>query len=85
MTDEKRSGDKPRAVGVPRRFAVGTALIIVTMYSVLFGWLKWLGVSPLVFTIVAVFVTCVAAARCSCFAAGDPATPRTWPGACCFR
>lgn len=67
-------GGKPRRqpIGVPRRFAVGTGLIIVTMYSVLFGVMTWLGANPIVFVIVAVFFTGVGAAQMFLFRGTRP-------------
>jgi len=58
--------DRPRAfsarrtsrpVGVPRRFGVGTALVITAMYAGLFSLLTVLGASPEVFGIIAIFCT----------------------------
>lgn len=61
-----------RAIGVPRRFAVGTALIITAMYSVLFAVMKSLGAHPLAMVIVAVFFTGVGAAQMFLFGGRRP-------------
>jgi hypothetical protein len=59
-------------VGVPRRFAVGTLLVIVTMYSVLFALLTSLGASPVVFGIVAIFFTGVGVGQVVFFKGARP-------------
>lgn len=61
-----------RQIGVPRRFAVGTAMIITAMYSVLFAVMKSLGAHPLVMVIVAVFFTVVGAAQMLLFGGRRP-------------
>ena len=62
----------PRPIGVPRRFAVGTAMIITAMYSVLFAVMKSLGAHPIVVVIVAVFFTGIGAAQMFLFGGRRP-------------
>ncbi len=77
MSIDPAAGEKPtrQPIGVPRRFAVGTALIIVTMYSVLFAVMTSLGAHPSVFAIVAVFFTGVGAAQMLLFRGRRPPMP----------
>lgn len=59
-------------IGVPRRFAVCTALIILTMYGVLFAVMKTLGAPLSVFVLAAVFVTGVGSAQMLLFGGTQP-------------
>ena len=61
-----------RPIGVPRRFAVGTAMIITAMYSVLFAVMKSLGAHPIAMVIVAVFFTAIGAAQMFLFGGRRP-------------
>ena len=60
------------AVCVPRRFSVGTMMILVTACAVLLGVLKSAGVPPLVFATVAVFIGGVGACQVLMFKGTDP-------------
>ncbi len=62
----------PAPVGVPRRFAVGTLMVIVTMYSVLFAFLTSLGANPVVFGVVAGFFTGVGVGQVVLFRGNRP-------------
>jgi hypothetical protein len=44
-------------VGVPRRFGIGTMMILTAMYAVLFSLLTTLGAPPVVFAAIAIYVT----------------------------
>lgn len=48
-----------REAGVPRRFGMGTLLLITAMYAVLFAVLRALGLPPSAFLFVALFFTAV--------------------------
>jgi len=61
-----------RAIGVPRRFAIGTAMLITAMYSVLFAVMKSLGAHAIVMVIVALFFTVVGAAQMLLFGGRKP-------------
>jgi len=60
------------AVGVPRRFGVGTMMILTTVFAVLFGILKTAGVDPAVFAAVSVFMGGVAVCQVLLFKGKDP-------------
>ena len=70
MTTDENTTRKP--IGVPRRFAVGTALIIMTMYAVLFAVMKSAEFHPVAFLIVTVFFTGVGAAQMFLFGGRRP-------------
>jgi hypothetical protein len=57
----------PLPVGVPRRFSIGTMMILVTAFGVLFGAMKTIGVPPLVFGAIALFIGGVAACQAILF------------------
>jgi hypothetical protein len=61
-----------QAVGVPRRFGVGTLMILTTVFAVLFGTLKTAGVPPEVFVAVSLFVGGVAVCQVLLFQGKDP-------------
>src|SRR5574340_1648210 len=63
---------RTRAIGVPRRFAVGTAMLIMTMYGVLFATLRTLGAQPRVCAVVALLFTGVGAAQMLLFRGRRP-------------
>ncbi len=58
--------------GVPRRFSLGALMVIVTVYSFLFGLLSSLGVSPTVFGSVAILFTGVGVAQMLLFGGKRP-------------
>jgi hypothetical protein len=60
------------AVGVPRRFGVGTMMILMTAFIVLFGILKTAGVDPIIFAAVSLFIGGVAVCQVLLFKGGDP-------------
>jgi hypothetical protein len=60
------------AVSVPRRFSVGTMMILVTAFAVLLGILKSFGVPPEVFAAVAAFIAGVGACQVLLFKGQDP-------------
>ncbi len=86
MSDNSPSSHEPRRkpIGVPRRFAVGTALIMVTMYSVLFALMTVLGASPIVFGVVVGFFTLVGAAQMLLFGGRRPRDASLVTGAVVF-
>jgi hypothetical protein len=54
----------PRApAGVPRRFSIGTMMILVTAFAMLFGVLKTLNVHPIAFAVISLFIGGVAASQ----------------------
>lgn len=63
---------RPKQVGVPRRFSVGTLMILIAMFGVLFAVLKMLGTHPIVFAGVAIFFGGVGAAQMFLFKSHDP-------------
>ena len=65
-----------REAGVPRQFGVGTAILIMTMFAVLFGVLQSLGVQAIAFAIIALFFWESAPAKPSYFTdSGHDALP----------
>jgi hypothetical protein len=60
------------AVSVPRRFGVGTMMILVTAFAVLLGILKSVGVPPAIFGTVAAFIAGVGACQVLLFKGKDP-------------
>ena len=86
MSDGNSSSNTPdrKPVGVPRRFAVGTVLIIMTMYSVLFAVLRSSGMPPGLFTSIAVFLTGVGAAQMLMFRGRRPRDASFVAGALLF-
>jgi hypothetical protein len=65
---------KPRRapVGVPRRFSIGTMMILVTAFAVLFAVLKTLRAPPAVFIVVTIFVGGIAACQSLLFKGKKP-------------
>jgi hypothetical protein len=53
----------PAPVGVPRRFSIGTMMILTTAFAVLFGVLKTIGVDPGTFAAISLFIGGVAACQ----------------------
>ena len=60
------------AVSVPRRFSVGTMMILVTAFALLLGILKTCGVPPVVFAAVAAFIAGVGACQVLLYKGEDP-------------
>ena len=60
------------AVCVPRRFSVGTMMILVTAFAVLLGILKIAGVDPIVLGVVPMFLAGVGACQVLMFEGKDP-------------
>ena len=60
------------AVSVPRRFSVGTMMILVTAFAVLLGVLKTAGVDPIIFAAIAFFIGGVGACQVLMFKGTDP-------------
>jgi hypothetical protein len=59
-------------VGVPRRFGIGTLMILTAAFAVLCSVLKVLGASPLAFVCVLGFVSCIAACQVLLFRGKNP-------------
>jgi hypothetical protein len=64
----KRKGQ----VGVPRRFSIGTLMILVTAFAVLFSLLKVLHAPPVAFAVISIFVAVVAACQVLLFKGKNP-------------
>jgi hypothetical protein len=65
-----RPGRAP--VGVPRRFSIGTMMILVTAFAVLFAVLKTVGAPPAFFIVVTIFVGGIAACQSLLFKGKKP-------------
>jgi hypothetical protein len=59
-------------VGVPRRFGIGTLMILTTAFAVMFSLMKVLGTLPEVFSCVSIFVAGVAACQVLMFQGKNP-------------
>jgi N-acetylglutamate synthase-like GNAT family acetyltransferase len=62
-----RVSPRSKEAGVPRQFGMGTALLMMTMFAVLFAVLKSLGVSPVEFAVIALFFFGVGAGQALLF------------------
>jgi len=60
------------AVSVPRRFSVGTMMILVTAFAMLLGILKTVGVPPLEFAAISLFIAGVGVCQVLLFKGMDP-------------
>jgi len=69
-----------RAARVPRRFGVGVLLLFVLLYALLFSFLSVLGVDPLVFVLVATYVTAVGLGQILLFGGEKPREASIWVG-----
>jgi hypothetical protein len=58
-----RRKPSPAPVGVPRRFSIGTMMILVTAFAMLFGVLKMFNVPPIAFAAISIFIGGVAACQ----------------------
>ena len=65
-------GGLPAAAGVSRRFSLGRLMLITTFFAVLFGLLASLDAPPIVFVVVAAFVTIVGLAQAVLFSGNRP-------------
>ena len=66
-------GDLPAPqVGLPRRYSIGTLMILTVFFALLFGILKMCGVSPIVFIAVTIFVVVVAACQALLYGGKNP-------------
>jgi len=59
-------------VGMPRRFSIGTIMILTTLFALLFGVLEMLRVPPMGFAAVSVFVAGVAACQALLYGGKNP-------------
>ena len=75
---------RPRAheAGVPRRFGVGTLLLITTLYALLFALLRALNAEPLAFFLIALFFTLVGLGQMLLFHGQRPRRASILVGAC---
>ncbi len=62
----------PKAVGVTRRFSVGTLMILTAMFGVLFAVLTMLDANPIIFFMVAVFFAGTGLAQMFLFGGREP-------------
>jgi hypothetical protein len=69
------------AVGVPRRFGMSIMFMMVTMYALLFAFLKTMGTPPVWFAIIAIFITGVGFAQMAMFGSKYPRAASVWAGA----
>ncbi len=58
--------------GVPRRFGIGTMLVVTAMYAVLFAVLRAIGLSPLDFGVIVLFFTAVGLGQAILFGGKRP-------------
>ena len=59
-------------VGMPRRYSIGTLMILTVFFALIFGILKMCGVSPIVFIAVTVFIVGVAACQALLYGGKNP-------------
>ncbi|MBN2294851.1 MAG: Clp protease N-terminal domain-containing protein [Pirellulales bacterium] len=69
------------AVGVPRRFGMSIMFMMMTMYAILFAFMKIMGTPPVWFAVIAVFVTGVGFAQMALFGGRFPRAASIWAGA----
>jgi hypothetical protein len=62
----------PKAVGVPRQFSVGTMMVFMTFFAVIFSIMTMLGAESPIFTGVTVFFVGVGAGQMFLFRGRDP-------------
>ncbi|MEA1950031.1 MAG: Clp protease N-terminal domain-containing protein [Planctomycetota bacterium] len=72
------------AAGVPRRFGMSIMFMMMTMYAVLFAFMKVMGTPTIVFAIIAIFVTGVGFAQMALFGGRYPRAASIWGGAVLF-
>ena len=66
------SGGQKSQVGVPRRFSVGTLMVMVTMFAVLFAVLKTWNAKPTECVVIATFFFVVGTAQCLMYGGKNP-------------
>ena len=59
-------------VGMPRRFSIGTLMIITFFFALVFGFLKMCGVPPVVFIVVVAFILIVTACQALLYGGKNP-------------
>jgi hypothetical protein len=59
-------------VGMPRRFGIGTMMILTAAFALLFGVLKTFGADPAVFAAISIFIAGVAACQAVLFKGKNP-------------
>ena len=79
-----RSGPPRPQVGVPRRFSIGTGLILIAVFAVLFSVLEMLQVPPEAFICISIFVGGVAASQAILFKGKNPRAASIIAGAVLF-
>jgi hypothetical protein len=62
----------PKDVGVTQRFSVGTFMIMIAFFGVLFAIMKMLKIHPIIFADVAIFFAGIGAAQAIFFKGRDP-------------
>jgi hypothetical protein len=70
--------------GVPRRYGVGTLLVITTLYSILFAFLRSVGAPPAVFVVVALYLAGIGAAQMLLFQGERPREASILTGSALF-
>ncbi len=68
-------------VRFPRRFGMSIMFMMMTMYALLFAFMKVMGTPPVVFGVIAIFVTGVGFAQMAMFGARYPRAASIWGGA----
>ncbi len=71
-TDHRPEEQNPRCAGVPRQFSVGGLLLIMTSFAGFFGLLAAMGLPPIVFGFLAVYVAGVCAGQMFLFKGERP-------------
>ena len=72
------------ATGVPRRFGMSIMFMMMTMYALLFAFMKMMDTPPWEFAIIAIFVTGVGFAQMALFGGRYPRAASIWSGAILF-
>jgi hypothetical protein len=70
----------PRPARVPRRFATGTLLLLVTLYALMFSCLSWLSAPPPVFAVLAIYLTAIGLGQMLLFGGEKPREASIWVG-----
>ena len=71
-TEQSAGDDLPHEAGFPRRFGIGTLLVVTTMFGVLFAGLQALGCPPIVFFLALLFFTAVGLGQAFLFGGKHP-------------
>ena len=69
---ESRMSKIPKPVGVPRRFSVGTLMIMIAFFGVLFAIMKMLNTNTIAFCCIAAFLAGIGAAQMTLFGGKEP-------------